>query len=143
MSDRARRPTEKAGSRMFGSAPPAGPGASSAPGPGAPGPGAAAPVAVPRSADRSEPIRVFSMKGRDDPSPRRGQHQAPQQVQLRSLAEVSRRRYRTPAGLGNLAPPRDARQARARRVRDYVAWTCIALAGGGGIALAIWLIAGR
>jgi hypothetical protein len=47
------------------------------------------------------------------------------------------------AGLGRLAPPHDPRQARMRRRRANLAWTCLAVVLAGGISLAIWLIAGR
>jgi hypothetical protein len=105
-------------------------------------PAAAVPLA--RGAERSEPIRVISMKDQAEPARRRSEEMhAPLHVQLRSIAEVSRRRHDTPVGLGNLAPPRDPREARARRLRANVLWACVAILLAGAISLAIWLVAGR
>jgi len=104
----------------------------------------AAPIAVGR-AERSEPIRVVSMKDQlDRDRPRPDEARLPRPVQLRSMAEVARRgRADTPLGLGNLAPPRDPRQARARRVRANVVRAGVALGLACALAFAIWLIAGR
>lgn len=93
--------------------------------------------------ERSEPIRVISMK--DPPSvpwPPRDEPRVPLHVQLRSMAELSRRND-TPVSLGRLAPPRDPRQARARRLRDNAVWACVAIALASLVAVAVWLIAGR
>lgn len=130
--------------------------------PGAPSPVAAGTVTQPGTIDqagtieqatptelmarpeRSEPIRVFSMKERAASQPRGDatpQPRVPLHVQLRSMAEVAGVHDRP--DLGHLAPPRDPRQARARRRRDNLLWGCVALALACGISLAIWLIAGR
>jgi hypothetical protein len=103
----------------------------------------AAPAERRRELQRSEPIRVISMKDQAEAQkPRRDDPRAQLQVQLRSLAEV-RGRSDTPVRLGNLAPPRDPRQARARRMRDNVIWAGVAIALACVIALAIWLVARR
>jgi hypothetical protein len=113
--------------------------------PGVGDPGRAArpgtPIPVARGEERSEPIRVISMKDRIAPRRRRDEKPAPQ-VQLRSLAEV-RRRADTPVGLGHLAPPRDPREVRARRLRANLRWGCVALALAAVISVVIWLVAGR
>lgn len=103
------------------------------------------PIPVARGDERSEPIRVISMKAQTEARQRQSDPpQAPLHVQLRSLAEVSRRRVDTPpAGLGHLAPPRDPREVRARRLRADLRWGCVALALAAVITLAIWLVAGR
>jgi len=103
----------------------------------------AAPAERRRELQRSEPIRVISMKDQAEAQkPRRDDPRAQLQVQLRSLAEV-RRRSDTPVRLGNLAPPRDPRQAAARRLRDNMIWAGVAIALACAIALAIWLVARR
>ncbi|HET7502627.1 MAG TPA: hypothetical protein VFK02_16515 [Kofleriaceae bacterium] len=103
----------------------------------------APPRAVPRGAERSEPIRVISMKDQaGDPAPRPEEPRVPLHVQLRSIAEVAGL-HDQPADLGKLAPPRDPRKARARRRRANLAWLGVAIALAGLIMLAIWLIAGR
>jgi hypothetical protein len=105
--------------------------------------GGHAAVVVAAAAERSEPIRVFSMKDHTEVQQRRSEeHRVPLHVQLRSLAEVSGRND-TPVGLGRLAPPRDPRQARARRWRDNVVWACVAIVLATVIAVVVWLIAGR
>ena len=93
-------------------------------------------------AKRSNPIRVISMKDATGPRKQRTDERRAVQVQLRSIAEV-RRRHDTPVGLGHLAPPRDPRQARKRRLVDNVIWGCVAIMLACGIMLAIWLVAGR
>jgi hypothetical protein len=106
----------------------------------APPPGV--PVAVARGAQRSEPIRVISMKDRAETARPRDDERVPLHVQLRSIAEVAGM-HDSGIGLGNLAPPRDPRQAHARRVRSNVVWACVAIALACAIMLAVWLVAGK
>jgi hypothetical protein len=96
-----------------------------------------------RHTERSEPIRVISMKAQADEQKARAEaRRVPLHVQLRSMGEVARSRD-TPVGLGHLAPPRDPQQARVRRARRYLLRAGVAIALATAIALAIWLIAGR
>jgi len=93
--------------------------------------------------ERSEPIRVISMKEHAEAARRRSDDaRVPLHVQLRSLAEVAGRND-TPVRLGHLAPPRDPRAARARHVRANVIWACVAITLACTISLAIWLVASR
>ena len=84
---------------------------------------------------------MISMKDGPD-RPRSDERRVPVHVQLRSIAEAAGLQD-SQRGLGNLAPPHDPRQARARRMRDNLGWACIAIVLASGIALAIWLVAGR
>jgi len=93
--------------------------------------------------ERSEPIRVFSMKDQTAPQRQTHEHRAPLHVQLRSLAEIAGRHDTPPAGMGRLAPPRDPGQAKTRRWRANAVWACVVVALAAAIALAIWLVAGR
>jgi hypothetical protein len=103
----------------------------------------AAPKVFARGAERSEPIRVISMKDQAEARESRDDEaRVPLHVQLRSIAEVAGL-HDQPADLGTLAPPRDPRQARARRRRDNLVWLGVAIALAGLIMLAIWLVAGR
>jgi hypothetical protein len=102
----------------------------------------ATPTEVTASAEHSQPLRVISMKDQTEAEHAR-MASAPLHVQLRSLAEISRRPQDTPIGLGRLAPPRDPREARARRVRANLWWAAVAIALACAIMLAIWLVAGR
>jgi hypothetical protein len=96
-----------------------------------------------RRLERSEPIRVISMKDHTEAAkPRSDDPRVQLQVHLRSMAEVAGRND-TPVKLGHLAPPRDPRQVRARHVRANVVWACVAVVLAGAISLAIWLVAGR
>ncbi len=107
----------------------------------------ATPTELTARPERSEPIRVISMKDQAGAERRViAEPRVPLHVQLRTMAEVAG--VHDPAGsgragLGRLAPPHDPRQARLRRRRANLAWACIAVALAGGISLAIWLIAGR
>jgi hypothetical protein len=91
--------------------------------------------------ERSEPIRVISMKDRADTARPRTEPRAPLHVQLRSMAEVAGLQEPRNA-LGRLAPPRDPREVRARRRRDNVVWACVAIILACAISLAIWFVAG-
>jgi len=102
----------------------------------------ATPTEVTARAERSEPIRVISMKDASGPRKPRTDERRAVKVQLRSIAEA-RRHDTPPAGLGNLAPPRDPKKARNRRLIDNVIWGCVAIMLACVIMLAIWLVAGR
>jgi len=60
-------------------------------------------------------------------------------VKLRAMSEVARAQQ--PQNLGNLAPPYDPSEARARTLRDYIVWGSLAIVIASGIALAVWFIA--
>ena len=66
-----------------------------------------------------------------------------QRPQLRGVAEVAAQGRSTGPvqNLGNLAQPYDPRQARARAVREYVIWGCLAVILASGIALVVWFVA--
>lgn len=61
-------------------------------------------------------------------------------VQLRALSDVSRRHATPPSGLGFLAPPRNAREARTRRWRDYVVWGCAIVILGCAVTIGVWFL---
>lgn len=112
-----------------------------------PEPAAPVPAAVPEQT-RSEPIRVISMKA---PGEARGDASEPSQPvkqhqpRLRPLSEVSQQRRAAltpPAGLGYLAPPRDPKEARTRRQREYVIWGSVVVMLAGVVMLAVWFLAG-
>ena len=91
--------------------------------------------------EASTPIRAISMKTPIEDGVQRPAPAAPvlPQVQLRALAEV--RAKTQPQNLGNLAPPYDASEARARSLREYVIWGCLAVILASAIALGVWFLA--
>ena len=99
----------------------------------------------PPIADRSQPIRVISLKAPGDGPEERlpvKQHQA----RLRRLSEVRSPRQRVatpPGGLGYLAPPRDPREARTRRWREYLMWGAAVVIVAGAVMLGVWFLAGE
>lgn len=101
----------------------------------------ATPTELTARPERSEPFRVISMKDQAE-ARAAAEPRVPLHVQLRTMAEVAGM-HEASAGLGRLAPPRDPHQVRQRHRRANLAWACVAIALAGGIALAIWLIAGR
>jgi hypothetical protein len=94
--------------------------------------------------ERSEPIRVISMKAAAEPSEERPpvrQHQP----RLRRLSEVTPPRQRVatpPGGLGYLAPPRDPREARTRHRREYLKWGSAVVILAVIVMLGVWFLAG-
>jgi len=117
--------------------------------PAAPAPAAAAPAqAIAPAQAWSEPLRVISLKApgegrgdRSEPSVPVRQHQP----RIRPLSEVSQQRHAAhtpPGGLGYLAPPRDPREAQARRWREYVLWGSVVVMLAGVVTLGVWFLAG-
>lgn len=89
------------------------------------------------------PFRAISMKtpGHEPPPADQGTPDL-RKAKLRAISEVSPI-PQTPRNLGYLAPPRNAAEVRARRVRDYVIWGSIAVMLACAIALAVWFLARR
>lgn len=79
----------------------------------------AGPAPQPVAQAGSEPIRVISMKTPGvDAAQRQAQEAKAHVVKLRAISELSGPGIQLP--LGNLAPPRDPKEAAKRRARDYV-----------------------
>jgi hypothetical protein len=109
--------------------------------PSAPSP-PSVPTAIAARPERSEPIRVISMKDPTEGQQPKPEPRVPLHVQLRTLAQVSGSHDVQP-GLGHLAPPRDPARKRDRRIGNQIARACVALLLAGTIALAIWFVFGR
>ncbi len=94
----------------------------------------------------SEPMRAISMKtpadvGQPAKQPKHVRPEIPQ-VKLRSIAD-SAQSTTPPRGMGNLALPRDFREARKQRIWSNTFWASIAVIIAALVALVIWLILGR
>ena len=85
------------------------------------------------------PLQMISMKTPvSEPVPKRE----------RNLPAVKLRVDPTPPSsstraLGNLAPPRDAGEARARKLRDLAMWSALVVILASLVSIGIWLLAGR
>ncbi len=93
---------------------------------------------------KSEPIRVISMKTPHDPKADKQALEGPRKahvVKLRAISELSGPGIQVP--MGNLAPPRDAKQARMRRARDYVIVGLAVVIVGCLVMIAVWFLARR
>ena len=88
----------------------------------------------------SQPLRVISRKSPDantGPVPRAPI--MPHPVTLRPLSEV---RLAAPVvPMGHLAPPRDRREARSRRVRANLWWSVAAVMVAAIVGLIVWVLA--
>lgn len=92
------------------------------------------------AAPAPEPLRVISMKTPMELEAEKTEKAARQLpvVQMRAMSEI---RQTPPRGMGNLAPPRDPREARSRRVQDVVIWGSVAVMVASVVTLAIWFLA--
>ena len=99
-----------------------------------------APVPIVPARERSEPIRVISMKTPEVAEDARRELEAKaHKVKLRAISDLSSGRLTPPRG--HLAPPRDHKQARQRRLRDFVIWGCAVIVIGSLVMIAVWLLA--
>ena len=102
------------------------------------------PVREVAARDRSEPMLMISMKTPADIPDQRleispNPHVGPPRV--RRMSEV----HKTPPRgvLGNFAPPRNAKEVRIRRMRDFVYWGLVVVVIGGAVMLGVILLARR
>jgi hypothetical protein len=100
------------------------------------------PIQVISKKNPSQPIQAISMKTPGDGAAQVAQPNPPTPIlarpKLRAMSEV------TPANqqlLGHVAPPYDPVEARARQVREYVIWGCLAVILASAIALVVWFAA--
>ena len=104
----------------------------------------ATPTEITPPRDRSEPIRVISMKTPAELAAEQGERTPHvQRPKLRALSEVSQQNARMTGDLGRLAPPRDAKGARVRKLRDFVVWGSVVIVVGCVVMLAVWFLARR
>ncbi len=88
----------------------------------------------------SQPLRVISRKSPDvDTGPVPRAPVVPREVKLRQLADV--RPVAPVLPMGNLAPPRDRREARSRHVRANLWWSVVAVLVAAIVGLIVWFLA--
>lgn len=92
--------------------------------------------------NKSEPIRVISMKTPHDAKADKQALEAKAHVvKLRHISEVSGPAIQIP--MGNLAPPRDAKESGMRRARDYVIIGLAVFIVGCLVMIGFWFLARR
>jgi hypothetical protein len=103
----------------------------------------AAPIQVISKKEASSPIQAISMKTPGDGQQRAAPDNPPTPMlarpKLRAVSEVSPAQQQQ--NLGNLASPYDPKAARARAMREYVIYGCLAVILASGIALVVWFVA--
>lgn len=92
--------------------------------------------------ERSEPIRVISMKTPAEVAAERKQLAAKQhKPEIRALSDVLPRNATPPRGMGRLAPPADPKQARVRKLRDWLIWGSVLVIISCVVMLGVWFLA--
>ena len=96
-----------------------------------------------RANERSEPIRVISMKTPGEGAADKKREAKQHKPAIRALSDVLPRHATPPQGMGRLAPPADPRQARARKLRDGLIWGSVLVIISCVVMLAVWFLAGN
>lgn len=103
---------------------------------------AAAPIQVISKKEQSAPIQAISMKtpgSHGKPAPENPPTPILPRPKLRAISEVTPAKQ--PQNFGTVAQPYDPREARARAMREYVIWGCLAVILASAIALVVWFVA--
>jgi hypothetical protein len=89
------------------------------------------------------PIRVISLKtpAEIEAEEKQKLRVRDHKVSIRPLSEIRRQHDTPPGGFGHLAPPRDPREVRARRLRDHVMWGSLVVIVASAVMLGVWFLA--
>ena len=90
--------------------------------------------------DRSEPIRVISMKTPAEIAAEKKQAKK-QEVKIRAISDVIRPDQTPPRAMGNLAPPANARERNVRKLRDWLIWGSVLVIIACTVMLGVWFLA--
>ena len=90
--------------------------------------------------ERSEPIRVISMKTPAELAAEKKQAKQ-HRPEIRALSDVLPRNATPPRGMGRLAPPADPKQARVRKLRDWLIWGSVLVIISCVVMLGVWFLA--
>ncbi|HLL21549.1 MAG TPA: hypothetical protein VK427_05430 [Kofleriaceae bacterium] len=104
----------------------------------------ATPTALDPPRERSEPIRVISMKTPPHVDDVRAPHAArTHKAKIRPLSDVVGAGQTPPHGMGYLAPPADPKERQARRLRDWLIWGSVLVMISCMVMLGVWFLAAR
>lgn len=92
--------------------------------------------------ERSEPIRVISMKSPAEIAAEKKQAKK-HNVEIRALSDVVRQHQTPTRGMGYLAPPADPKERQVRKVRDWLIWGSVLVIISCAVMLAVWFLATR
>jgi hypothetical protein len=92
--------------------------------------------------ERSEPIRVISMKKPDPAAKPKGEAKQ-HNVAFRAMSDVGGQKSTPPRGMGYLAPPVNQKERNVRKLRDWLIWGSVLVIISCIVMLAVWFLAGR
>ena len=98
------------------------------------------PTAIDPPRERSEPIRVISMKAPDEGKKVAAKTHRPE---IRALSDVVGRNATPPRGMGNLAPPVNHKERNVRKLRDWLIWGSVLVIISCVVMMGVWFLAGR
>ena len=103
------------------------------------------PTEIDPPTERSEPIRVISMKTPAEvAAERKKKHTAKQhRAEIRALSDVVGNNSTPPRGMGYLAPPANQKERNVRKLRDWLIWGSVLVIISCIVMLGVWFLAGR
>jgi hypothetical protein len=94
--------------------------------------------------ERSEPIRVISMKTPAEVAAENKKVTAKQhRPAIRALSDVIGGNATPPHGMGNLAPPVNYKERNVRKLRDWVIWGSVLVIISCVVMMSVWFLARR
>ncbi len=102
------------------------------------------PTAIDPPRERSEPIRVISMKTPGEVAAEKKKMTAKtHRPEIRALSDVVGRSATPPQGMGNFAPPVNHKERNVRKLRDWLIWGSVLVMISCVVMLGVWFLAGR
>ena len=102
------------------------------------------PTAVDPPRERSEPIRVISMKTPAEVAAEKKKVAAKQhRPEIRGLSDVVGNNATPPRGMGYLAPPVNQKERNVRKLRDWLIWGSVLVIISCVVMMGVWFLAGR
>lgn len=88
--------------------------------------------------ERSEPIRVISMKSPAETQKKQVKHH---KAEIRALSDVTGKQQTPPRGMGYLAPPANQKERNVRKLRDGLMWGSVLVIISCVVMLGVWFLA--